>query len=1151
MRIVLKRSLVFWGRMGLIVCLGLMSGIIVLITVPECSQWLIYRITDRTPGLTVERVSGVLNRRLSVQGIHYQSETLSADVQEVSVQMRWLDLLAGQLQLASLTSRGIHLVQKPGNAPENRSIQIGIWIPLPWRIERISLDDIRYQTGGQSYHLQSLQGRLSGFARHVQLSGLQVQYQTLKLQAEGWFSLSPSWPFSLKARIQGRFEAVGLVDSHWQLQGNKDGMEFNTRIASPGNIQITGELAFKEKPELDLHARWTRLLWPLNGNPLYISRQGSLTLQGHIGQYQINLQSLVRGRGLPESRLLVAAKGTGKRLQFKQLQLDNGQGQLSVSGSVDGWDNPQALFDVHAANWPLPDDLIAYPGQLSLQARVSVSGASAQLQLQHLHGKLANYPLKASGRVRYQDRVLRITELQLAAGNNRLWIDGTLGTDNTLQFRLQADDLSVFDDGLQGHVQAQGKLIGLWRKPLLQIQLQGQQIAYDMLRLGQFTARGEMDTGLDKRWTVSVLGQGLQLDGNAAQRLSIHSAGQLLSHKLHIGIQSQQAGLEMELAGGYRESHWRGDIHALRVSGKALGHWLMRQDTALDVTYLDGGLQIDSSRLCLDARQTASELCLRAQWQARIGQFWQARIKALPLDRMVNVVPQMPALQGTLSADLDLRQDTTQPHDAQWQGVLHLQSDGRLLMDSDGHKTELPFRFVVQSDLEGPRLNTRFSLDAIQQTLVQARVALANWRDGKQSRLDGQVKINIADLSFFNALDLPVHDLNGAIKSEFAVQGRLAQPYLTGWNGHVHNVHFSIPALGSEVDNLSINARQTAARVAQLSGEASIGKRQLHLQGRIQSETGPGLQLYVQGEGLKIVQLPEAEVYLSPRLQLTLNQQGLKLAGSLAVPQANIVLTSLPAEAVAVSDDEVIVPVTAKQRQNQVWPVNMDIRVSLGKQVHVQGYGLKTRLQGDLQAVYRRGRIQLFNELNLREGVYQSYGQDLKLEKGQLLFTGDIKNPAIHLLAFRKAIAKDDPVTAYLKVTGTLEQPKSSIYTVPALPETEALAYLLTGGPLNKGGGSNAALLAKVAMYYGKEPINKVVSGLGIEEFDFKSTDVGEASLILGKRITPKLYVRYIMDVLSSHRVLAVEYRLTKHIRIEARSGETHSSDIKYHLEFD
>jgi len=208
-------------------------------------------------------------------------------------------------------------------------------------------------------------------------------------------------------------------------------------------------------------------------------------------------------------------------------------------------------------------------------------------------------------------------------------------------------------------------------------------------------------------------------------------------------------------------------------------------------------------------------------------------------------------------------------------------------------------------------------------------------------------------------------------------------------------------------------------------------------------------------------------------------------------------------------------------------------------------------LQGQLHAVQKNNQLKLFNELKSVKGTYQAYGQDLTIEKGQLLFSGELDNPGVNILASRKASDWEDKTIAYLRMTGTLKKPVTTVYTEPVLNESEALAYLLTGGPLGKSGSSNTALLATAALSLGRDYVDALMGVIGIDEFDMKSTSVGQNSMVIGKRISSDLYARYIMDVLTAQMQFAVVYKLTKNISIETRAGSTHSSDIKYNIEFD
>ena len=85
----------------------------------------------------------------------------------------------------------------------------------------------------------------------------------------------------------------------------------------------------------------------------------------------------------------------------------------------------------------------------------------------------------------------------------------------------------------------------------------------------------------------------------------------------------------------------------------------------------------------------------------------------------------------------------------------------------------------------------------------------------------------------------------------------------------------------------------------------------------------------------------------------------------------------------------------------------------------------------------------------------------------------------------------------------------------------------------------------------GGDYIDTIIGAIGIDELDIKSTAVGQDSMVVGKRISPNLMIRYIVDILSAQMQLAVEYKLSKHISIETRAGSAQSGDIKYTIEFD
>jgi translocation and assembly module TamB len=53
----------------------------------------------------------------------------------------------------------------------------------------------------------------------------------------------------------------------------------------------------------------------------------------------------------------------------------------------------------------------------------------------------------------------------------------------------------------------------------------------------------------------------------------------------------------------------------------------------------------------------------------------------------------------------------------------------------------------------------------------------------------------------------------------------------------------------------------------------------------------------------------------------------------------------------------------------------------------------------------------------------------------------------------------------------------------------------------------------------------------------------------VGKYVTPKILVRYVVGLFDQAFSLGVVYRLTDKVRVEAESGETQSVDVIYRIE--
>ncbi|HKH21246.1 MAG TPA: translocation/assembly module TamB domain-containing protein, partial [Gammaproteobacteria bacterium] len=227
--------------------------------------------------------------------------------------------------------------------------------------------------------------------------------------------------------------------------------------------------------------------------------------------------------------------------------------------------------------------------------------------------------------------------------------------------------------------------------------------------------------------------------------------------------------------------------------------------------------------------------------------------------------------------------------------------------------------------------------------------------------------------------------------------------------------------------------------------------------------------------------------------------------------------------------------------------------------VYVDAFGLTAGLQGQLLVVDKPGApTQGSGELQIIDGTYQAYGQNLTIEKGSILFPGrPITAPGLEVTAVRGDLEHRN-VRVGVNVWGSLKQPKFELFSDPSMTQQEQLSYLVLGHALGASSGGESSLLAQAALALGLKGGNFLAqnlgSKLGLDEVGIESdSDQGEgeqASLVIGKYLSPRLYVSYGIGLLNSISILRVQYTITKNLQLVTESrGANSSGDVIYTIE--
>jgi translocation and assembly module TamB len=220
--------------------------------------------------------------------------------------------------------------------------------------------------------------------------------------------------------------------------------------------------------------------------------------------------------------------------------------------------------------------------------------------------------------------------------------------------------------------------------------------------------------------------------------------------------------------------------------------------------------------------------------------------------------------------------------------------------------------------------------------------------------------------------------------------------------------------------------------------------------------------------------------------------------------------------------------------------------------VHYAGLDLDTKVTGQLRLDTDPGRSTSATGTLMLTGTYNAYGQQLMLERGQLLFSGPLDDPGIDVRAVRTI----DPTTRVgVELAGTSKNPRTRIFSTPAMSEADALSYLLLGRPVTGSGGGDTTTLQAAALAMGLNQALPVVqrlgSTLGLDELSVRSTTQDAGALMAGKYLSPKVYIRYSYGLFNRIGGLLLRFKVNERLSIETRSGDQKSMDLLYTVEKD
>lgn len=1049
-----------------------------------------------------------------------------------------------------------------------------IVLPLHFDVLALDMFDSEIQLAGQEQvQLNKVTLQAKGNAKKIQLLGLSIEHEFGQLTAKGNVQLDGYFAHQLSVNVNALLQQypplnltlrssgdINSVTTQLELRESSQSAVSRSQTQAPKlAVEITAQPTKPLLP-LDLRVDWQHLFWPLFTEPKVKSDAGSAAISGDLSALKMSLKTRLSGQGVPDAHINLKANAIAtaqqKALEINELLLETLGGQLQSQGSLNVTDyiHWQGLTRIQHLDpsifWP---ELVAdINGELSTQLDNKEGVWKAKLGKLNIDGQWQGYPLSMSGSVDYhQSRGLQLNAMTLKNADNTLLLDGKISEQQQLNIALSLDAAELANSlpQLGGELNVFGSLTGKVEQPEFSYELSGKDLLFSEVLVKQAEGKGAIKWDQRKAVDVNLALTGIQGINNQIDSAQLVLKGDASAHQLDVTTNGQSK-VNLSIRGQLEQSSWEGKWLTGDVQTTYANLALSKP---FDISADWSNHSYVVAPHCWE--HSNNKLCVKlAEFKSNILS-WDVSLREFDVLSVISrLMPEIPDIDTKSRLNLDMTGNwnseslpnvdlSARLSAADW--VFSRQNNLKLSLDETLIKAQFtPKNIVANIKVSGSEVGT-LSANIEGQSGVHT--------DPMARPIQGELMIERLDLAALKALLPQLDVLQGSINGQANIDGTLGMPLLTG------ELNLANGALKDETLPVALSAIQQNIKLqgqkADFAGSYKLGKGQGQMDGEISWTPKLKGKLNIVGEALEFDYQSMLKASVSPDISIIFEPNNLELKGEVTVPYARIKVRELPKDTISPSKDVILVEQQAQRTATQQrLALNLLLKVDplSSNNVKLDAFGLTTDLRGQLRLQNNKADIFGSGEVQLVNGRYRAYGQNLIIREGDILFTNSLERPFLNIEAVRDPELTSDDVIAGLRVEGVAQNPSISVFSEPVMEQQQILSYMFTGRGMGESSGdSQDTILANALLSLGlgqsENLISKVGNKLGFEDVNLDTTGQGdETQLSLTGTIAPGVQLRYGVGVFDSISEVAIRYELLPKLYIEAVSGVSNAIDIYY-----
>ncbi len=927
-------------------------------------------------------------------------------------------------------------------------------------------------------------------------------------------------------------------------------------IFGGGNVEAHADVQLAADPlAAKVDANWTEITIPEQWAGQALRTQGTLHYEGSAASYRAT-GSVKLGPPDRMADIELDLQGSPSSVAIEQFDIVQPKGRLAASGSVGLQPNITWSLSANARRFNPGHFATEWPGDLNFdlqtEGALEEEGPTATVLLRELRGRLRGRALSGHADVKLTSNRNVFGQADLRSGASRIRLDAKPGPGTDAVARIDVPALDDWIPNASGAVRGTFSALGRWPDLTIDGQARASELKLNDMRVDVLQVNVDVTNPTKPDGFIEVRLRNASAAGLEIATLRANASGNAESHTLELTLDGAPFSTELALEGSLVKTNWNGTLDQLVLDIRDAARLELQQP--VEIEYREEGARV--SQACFADREI--RLCFDGSM--RVDGSMEARysLAQVPLSLANAFASADSTLEftGTLQGEGDVQRSA----DGALSGSARIASArteiGQRISEDDPTQVLLAIADLnITAALESDRARAQIGARLNDTGQLTGEIAVAGLTQ-TTTEIDGSIAASLPSIAVVELFVPQLANVNGAVDLRANVRGSLDAPEIGGAL-QLTDLTADVPEFGLVLRDGRFVITPREDRTFGIEGHIASGEGAIDMQGSAQLD-GPS-SLSITGKQFLAADMPGARVLIEPALDIEHVAERLTVKGQVAIPEAVVNLQELPGGGgggAKVSSDVVIVDAqNQEEEQAQALPIYADVRVILGEDVELAGFGLVANVTGQLAVRERPGEPTTGSGEIRVGGTYKAYGQDLTIQQGSLLFANTpLDNPNLRIVATREV----GDVTAGLRVTGNAKSPVLSVFSDPEMGQADALSYLVAGKPIHEigqGDEGEGDALQTAARSLGTAAGGLVAKNLGkrlgIDEFGIKDNEmIGGSAFTIGQYLSPRLYLSYGVGLFEPGEVITLRYKLTEALAVQAESGTEESrAGLQYRIE--